>query len=275
MRASAVVRNLRRWRSYIRRWRRSSRTSRGRRHRPPNPPTAGRRPPCTAARTRRGVLRALIRVVDHLARPPLADRHVQGVEDELRPGAARHRPAHDLAREGVEQRGRVKEARPGRDVGDVARHRPRTDDGRWLAPEPVGRRCRDDAVDQIGRGPDPLVADRRAGAAPPADARPPRASGARPACPRQGCRPRRDRHGCAARHRSRPSGRGTPRPSRSVRRRPMPGTEGGRLRRAPLSGSKSVLHQLESGGRAVAGTDGLVGRRWRSGAGRTCGRPNP
>ena len=47
----------------------------------------------------RGILRALIRMVDHAARPPLPERHIEGVEHHLRVQRGRHRPADDPAAE--------------------------------------------------------------------------------------------------------------------------------------------------------------------------------
>src|SRR3954453_130347 len=47
------------------------------------------------------------------------ERHPQRVDDELRAHVVGHRPADDLAREGVLDRGQIEPAFPGRHVGDV------------------------------------------------------------------------------------------------------------------------------------------------------------
>ena len=47
------------------------------------------------------VLRALVGMMDHVLRPPLVDRHVERIEDELRAQVGRHGPVHDAAAEHV------------------------------------------------------------------------------------------------------------------------------------------------------------------------------
>jgi hypothetical protein len=97
-------------------------------------------------------------VVDDLARPPLAERHVQGVEDELGAQVEAHCPADDAPGEGVEDDGKVEEAGPGRDVGDV---------GNPELVRPLGPEI---PIDQIGGRPHPLVADGGPGLPSPAHA---------------------------------------------------------------------------------------------------------
>ena len=41
------------------------------------------------------VLRALVGMMDHILRPPLVDRHVERIEDELGAQVGRHGPAHE------------------------------------------------------------------------------------------------------------------------------------------------------------------------------------
>ena len=62
----------------------------------------------------RGVLRALVGMVDDRVRPALPERHVEGVQDE--PGAhiAGHRPAHHAPAEGAESDGEEQESGQGR-----------------------------------------------------------------------------------------------------------------------------------------------------------------
>ena len=67
----------------------------------------------------RGVLTALIGVMDDIDRTTLLNGHVQGIEHQLGPEVVRHRPAHDASAEHVEDNGQIQEASGGRDVGDV------------------------------------------------------------------------------------------------------------------------------------------------------------
>ncbi len=96
--------------------------------------------PAAFAEGDRGVLTALIGVMDHLARPPLEQRHVEGLEDELGPQMGLHRPADDSAAPRVQHDREIEEARPRRDVGDVS--------------DPETIRSRDDEVagNQVRRG---------------------------------------------------------------------------------------------------------------------------
>lgn len=67
----------------------------------------------------RGVLTALVRVVDHVLRLSLVQRHRERRDDQLRPKMRLHAPAHDPATEHVEHHGQEQEALPGRDVRDI------------------------------------------------------------------------------------------------------------------------------------------------------------
>src|SRR6202162_825475 len=51
--------------------------------------------PTAFAELDRSILRALIRVVDYAVRSPLPERHLKGIEHELRVQGGRHRPADD------------------------------------------------------------------------------------------------------------------------------------------------------------------------------------
>ena len=73
--------------------------------------------PAAIAEGDRGVLAALIGVVDHPRWAPLPDCHPQGVEDQLSPQVRRHGPAHHSPAPGIHNDGQVQRARPGRDVG--------------------------------------------------------------------------------------------------------------------------------------------------------------
>jgi hypothetical protein len=58
-------------------------------------------------------------VVDDAVRPALADRHVEGGEDEIGPEVVGHRPAGDAAAEDIQHHGQVEEPRPGRDAREI------------------------------------------------------------------------------------------------------------------------------------------------------------
>jgi hypothetical protein len=62
----------------------------------------------------------MIRMVDHAARPPLAKRHVEGVEHDLRVQGDRHRPADDPAAECIEHDRQIEEAGPRRNIRDIS-----------------------------------------------------------------------------------------------------------------------------------------------------------
>jgi hypothetical protein len=82
-------------------------------------------------------LASLIAVVDHVARSPLADGHLERVQHQLGPEMVRHRPADDLAAPGIEHDREVEETRGGRDEGDVS------------DPEPVRAGSGEPAIDQV------------------------------------------------------------------------------------------------------------------------------
>jgi hypothetical protein len=92
---------------------------------------------------------SLIAVVDHVARSPLADGHLERVQHQLGPEMVRHRPADDLAAPGIEHDCKVEEPRGGRDEGDVS------------DPEPVRARGGEPAVDQVRGWSGLLVPPRR------------------------------------------------------------------------------------------------------------------
>jgi hypothetical protein len=71
------------------------------------------------AKSDRGVLRALVGVMDHAVRAPRRERHVEGVEHQPRGQRCRHRPADDPSAVGIEHDREIEKARPGRNVGDV------------------------------------------------------------------------------------------------------------------------------------------------------------
>ncbi len=87
--------------------------------------------------------------MNHIGRPPLADRHVQGVEHELRPQMCCHRPSHDSAAENIEHD--CDEQKP-RERGNV----------RYVGnPELIRSLCGQLPIDKIGSWPGIASADRR------------------------------------------------------------------------------------------------------------------
>ena len=113
--------------------------------------------PTSFAERDRGILRALIRMVDHAARPPLPERHVESVEYHLRMQGRRHRPADNPSAERVEHDGQIEEAGPRRNIRDVSH------------PQHVRALSREVAVDEIGRLTRPIP-DGRDGVSATADA---------------------------------------------------------------------------------------------------------
>ena len=85
----------------------------------------------------RGVLRTLVRVVDHSLRPPPQKRHVQSAEHQLGGKCRRHRPADDAAAIRIEHDGEIEKAGPRRYISNI-RH-----------PQPIRRFCRELALDQV------------------------------------------------------------------------------------------------------------------------------
>src|SRR5438128_2661894 len=106
----------------------------------------------------RGVLAALIRVMNDVRRPTLRDGHLQRGQDELSPEMGFHRPADHASAPDIEDDGEIEEAGPGRHVGDVR------------DPQLIRARAGELAVDEIRRRPGRLVAHRRAERLPPAHA---------------------------------------------------------------------------------------------------------
>ena len=77
--------------------------------------------------------------MDHVPWPPRHQRHVQGVEHQLRGERRGHRPADDATAVGIEHDREIQKARPGRNVGDVG------------DPQQIRRFCREVALDQVRR----------------------------------------------------------------------------------------------------------------------------
>jgi len=72
--------------------------------------------PAALAEFDRRVLASLVRVMDHVVRAAPLERHVQGVQNELRPKVVGHRPPDDPAPEDVHDSRKEENPRPGRDV---------------------------------------------------------------------------------------------------------------------------------------------------------------
>jgi hypothetical protein len=98
-------------------------------------------------------LAALVAVVDDVLGTTLADRHLQRVKHQLGAQVVCHRPAHDLAAEGIEYDGEIQEPHARRNVGDIGN------------PQPVRAGCRKVAADQVGGWSCLFVASRGRGAA--------------------------------------------------------------------------------------------------------------
>jgi hypothetical protein len=62
----------------------------------------------------------MIRMVDHSARPPLPERHVEGIKHHLHVQGGCHRPADDPTAERIEHDRQIEEAGPRRNVGDIS-----------------------------------------------------------------------------------------------------------------------------------------------------------
>src|SRR5271167_2095714 len=89
----------------------------------------------------RGVLTALVGMMDAPGRTALSERHVERLEHQLGAQIDLHCPAHDLAAEGVEHHRQIEKAGPGRNVSDIGH------------PQAIGPRGGEVALDQVGRGP--------------------------------------------------------------------------------------------------------------------------
>ena len=73
------------------------------------------------------VLRPAVGMADETAAgegAALVQSLLQGIEHEVRPGRARYAPADDPAGKNVDDEGRIDEAAPGRDVGEVGDPQP-------------------------------------------------------------------------------------------------------------------------------------------------------
>jgi hypothetical protein len=98
----------------------------------------------------RGVLAALIGVVNDVRGPTPIDRHIESVQDEFGAQVAGHCPADDAAAEDIEYDGQEQKARPSGNVRDVGN------------PQLV-RHCRHEvALNEIWRRLSITVSDRRA-----------------------------------------------------------------------------------------------------------------
>ncbi len=64
----------------------------------------------------RGVLRSLVGMMDDVTWPALAERHVEGVQNQAGAQVAGHRPADDAPAEGVEHDRKVEEPGQGGQV---------------------------------------------------------------------------------------------------------------------------------------------------------------
>jgi hypothetical protein len=85
----------------------------------------------------RGVLRTLVGVMDHAARSPRHQCHIERIEHQLSGKHRRHRPADDTTAIRIEHHREIQKARPGRNIDDVGN------------PQQI-RRCRGEvALDQI------------------------------------------------------------------------------------------------------------------------------
>jgi len=67
----------------------------------------------------RGALGALVRVMDDPLRTPVAQRHLQGIQDQLRSEIVGHGPADHPAAEDIEHNGQEQEPCPGGNIRDI------------------------------------------------------------------------------------------------------------------------------------------------------------
>src|SRR5215469_18235389 len=85
----------------------------------------------------RGILAALIRMMNHSISAPLLERQVQRLQHQLGAQMALHRPAHDPAAENVEHHRQIEEAGPGWNIGYIR------------YPQTIGRGGAEVALNQI------------------------------------------------------------------------------------------------------------------------------
>ena len=64
----------------------------------------------TLAKGKRGVLSALVRMMDHALWTSLPQSHLQRIEHQLSPQVSIHSPAHHPAAEGIEHHGQIEES---------------------------------------------------------------------------------------------------------------------------------------------------------------------
>src|SRR5579859_4950514 len=123
---------------------------------------AHRRPHCGLAAAlsegNRGVLRALIGMMNHVAGSSLPESHVECFEHQLSPEMRRHRPTNDAPTPSVDHDCEVQKPRPGGDVCDVGN------------PQPIALIGRKVAIDQVWRRPRVSISNSRSCAPTSADA---------------------------------------------------------------------------------------------------------
>lgn len=112
--------------------------------------------PASPAELDRGVLAALIGMMDHCRGRSLHDGHVERRRDERCPQVCCDSPTHDLAAPHVEHDGQIEEAHPRRNVRDVS------------DPQRIGPIGHELSVDQVGSRSRRAVTPRRYGPFPPA-----------------------------------------------------------------------------------------------------------
>jgi len=92
------------------------------------------------AKGERGVLAALVRMMDYVFRPALPQRHVERLEHQFGAQIDLHRPTHDAPAERIEHHRQIEKTRPSRDVRDIG------------DPQTIGRRSGGVAFDEVGCG---------------------------------------------------------------------------------------------------------------------------
>src|SRR5687767_3119547 len=71
------------------------------------------------AKGHRGVWRALVRVMNHLARTTLTTRHIQGIQDQLGTHMMGHRPPHYTAAKDIEHHRQIEKPDERGDIRDI------------------------------------------------------------------------------------------------------------------------------------------------------------
>src|SRR6185437_10118750 len=106
----------------------------------------------TNAKGDRGVLRALVGMMNDIARTALAVGHLEGLQDELTAKMVVHRPTNDATTERIDHHSQVQEAGGSRNVGDIG------------DPQSVRSRGGEAALHQIWSGSGVAIAYRRVNA---------------------------------------------------------------------------------------------------------------